>query len=53
MPPAKPRKGSGDKQSHAVNLFEIRIEITFFDFLVVVRLHFVRRCMIDINRSGR
>lgn len=34
MPPAK---GSGDEQSRAVNLFEIRKEITVFDFLVVVR----------------
>jgi len=37
VPPAKLRKGSGDEQSRAVNLFEIRIEITVFDFLVVVR----------------
>ena len=50
---AKPRKGSGDEQSHALNRFEIRKEITVFDFLVGMRLHFVKRCMIDINRSGR
>ena len=34
VPPAKPRKGSGDEPSRAVSLFEIRIEITVFDFLV-------------------
>ena len=28
--PAKPGKGSGDEQSHGVNLFEIRMEITLF-----------------------
>ena len=53
MPPKRFWGCSGDEQSHAVNLFEIRMEITVFDFLVVVRLHFVRRSMIDINRSGR
>ena len=41
----KPGKGSGEG---GVSLFKTRIEITVFYFLVVVR-----RCMIDINRSGR